>query len=287
MRDPGPVYAARLSPAEALREMLLRGVMMRKGSTVAFATTVALSAVLGYFYFARSAEEDVSASERVDQRALADARGQESVSGGPVATPTKSNVGSNPVRQWTADIPIGMSDPLQEPKSQEELQWLRRNGYPSSDALKDAMFGRASINDLVLEDGISGWELVRAEQVAAQEPHNREQAVAFLEEAASQGSIYALQSLGRVYGDPSTGNILQSEAYYKVAEMRGDWTAHMRVRHVQPTADQDLISSLMAYQFLERMDNERRAKGLQPLISDPRPGLNAFLMAMYEANKKK
>ena len=261
---------------------------MRKRSIIAFAmAAVALSAVLGYFFFARSAEQSVSASEKVDQRALVDSQGQKPASDRPVAAPTKSSVGSNPVRQSVADIQIGMGDALQEPKSQEELQWLRRNSYPSSDALKDAVFGRASISDLVLEDGISGWELVRAEQVAALEPHSRKQAISFLEEAANQGSIYALQSLGAVYGDPTTGNILQSEAYYKVAEMRGDWTAHMRVTQMHPTAEQDLISSLMAYQFLERMNNARKAKGLQPLGADPRPGLNDFLMAIYEANKKK
>jgi hypothetical protein len=262
--------------------------MTKKSTFVLAATVIALSAGLVYFVVARYAPEQVGASVMTERDvAIGPKSGVHAAihPGGNLAQP---NVMGSPIRINLGRSEVAMGDPIQAPKSQEELLWLRRNGYPSDEALKDAINnGPPSINDLVLEDGISAWELVRAEQIALLDPQNRKQAISFLQEAANQGSIYALQALGLVYGDPRSGNVVQSEAYYKAAAMRGDWSAHMRITQVQPSAEQAFISSLMAHQILESMDQSRKAKGLQALGVDPRPDVNDFLVKLYEEAMKK
>ncbi|MDH5832182.1 hypothetical protein QFW80_16815 [Luteimonas sp. M1R5S18] len=176
---------------------------------------------------------------------------------------------------------VSMGDPFLEPRSEAEVEWLRRNRYPSAAARSDAAQFMASELDFDHRDGIEAIEIVAAEQYARQHPDNRERAVEFLNEAAISGSTYALETLGRLHGsaDPVT-----SEAYFRAAAHRGDWNAHLRVKPPL-TSEQEMLASLLAHQVIENLELQRRRRGLPALGNDQRPGLDQFLRQIKEAER--
>lgn len=188
----------------------------------------------------------------------------------------------NQVQRVESRLKIG--DDYYAIRTQEELRWYERNGYPSRDTIQAAMSGWAGVADLNASDGISPWEMVRAEQLAVQRPDQSRQAVDFLEQAARQGSLYALEALGRVMSAPPFQNKLQAEAYYKAGELRGNWSAALRITPYELTQQESVLASLQAQQILDNIDHARGTAGLAPLARDVRPGLEQTLDAL--ANSK-
>ena len=141
----------------------------------------------------------------------------------------------------------------------------------------------ARVTDLDPSDGISPWEMVRAEQLSAQGPEHSKEAVEFLNRAAGEGSLYALEALGRVMSLPPFENKLQAEAYYKAAELRGNWAAAMRMTPYQLSDQEAALASMQAQQVVSNFDQIRAAVGLPPLKRDVRPGLKETLDVMTNA----
>lgn len=176
---------------------------------------------------------------------------------------------------------VTMGDPILEPRSVEEVEWLRRNLFPNAAARADAA-RFASELDFDSRDGFEAIEILAAEQFARQHVGNRSKAVKFLNEAAISGSAYALEALARLSESPV--DRVTSEAYHRAAALRGNWNAHLRIRP-ELTADQDILASLLAHQVLENLQAGRRQRGLPQFTVDPRPGLEEFLRGIKEAER--
>lgn len=176
---------------------------------------------------------------------------------------------------------VAMGDPFLEPRSEAEIEWLRRNKYPNAAAREDAA-RFASELDFDHRDGVEAVEIIAAEQFAHQHPDNRSRAVQFLNEAAISGSTYALETLARLSESPA--DPVTSEAYYRASALRGDWNAHLRVKP-DLTREQEMLADLLAHQVIDNLQRQRRQRGLPELNTDLRPGLDWFLQQVKEAER--
>ena len=174
------------------------------------------------------------------------------------------------------DRGIKLGDPLFSPNSAEDVEWLRRNGYPSDEELRAGLNATPSALDLDIEDGISPAEVVMAASLGVMGPEQRNEATSFLNEAAVRGSVYALQATGEMLTHPAVANPVQSEAYLRASVLRGDWTGNIRTR-APLSHEQDLLASLMAQQVIDNIHKQRLSRGWPPLQADPRPGLNEVM----------
>ena len=182
----------------------------------------------------------------------------------------------------TPRSPMRIGDPLQQPKTEAEVAWLVRHAYPTQDEMNEAGSGFPAATEFDARDGITPREIVRAELYALMRPADAKRAEAFLGEAAADGSIHALEALGRVYSAGPRRDPVKSEAYYRASMLRGNWPVAMRLAPPLPRQD-DLVAELMAHQVISNLNRMRAARGLPPLGYDPRPGLDEFSRAMGAA----
>lgn len=175
-----------------------------------------------------------------------------------------------------------IGDPLQQPKTDAEVAWLVRHAYPTADEVNEGGRGVPAPTEFDARDGITPREILRAELYALMRPADAERADAFLGEAAADGSIYALEALGRVYSTGARRDPVKSEAYYRASMLRGNWPIAMRLAPKLPRPD-DLIADLMAHQIIGNLNRMRAARGLPPLGYDPRPGLDEFSRSIARA----
>ena len=171
-----------------------------------------------------------------------------------------------------SDERIQIGDRLWDPKTREEADWLHRNGYPSWEQAQ-LYNGTGSPQDLP-EDlrARSAADVVLAEKVARTNRAYRDQAIAVIQSAADQGSIYALETFARIF-ESENGPGIQSEAYYRAAVMRGNWGAGL---HSDPrlNARDRYFADVRAFEILQNMNRRRAAAGLPPLGRDVRHGLD-------------
>ena len=175
-----------------------------------------------------------------------------------------------------------IGDPLHQPKTEAEVAWLVRHAYPTQDEMNEAWAGLPAATEFDARDGITPREILRAELYALQRPADAKRAEDFLAQAAADGSIHALEALGRVYSAGARRDPVKSEAYYRASMLRGNWPVAMRLAPPLKRQD-DLIAELMAHQVISNLNRMRAARGLPPLGYDPRPGLDAFSRAMGAA----
>lgn len=180
--------------------------------------------------------------------------------------------------------PMRIGDPLQQPKTDAEVAWLVRHAYPTQDEMNEAWAGFPAATEFDARDGVTPREILRAELYALTRPADAKRAEAFLGEAAADGSISALEALGRVYSAGARRDPVKSEAYYRASMLRGNWPVAMRLAPRLERQD-DLIAELMAHQVIRNLNRMRAARGLPPLGYDPRPGLDEFSRAMGAAGR--
>ena len=191
----------------------------------------------------------------------------------------RANLNARKVPGFAAEsrAKMAIGDGMFHPKTDEEVAWLVRNGHPTLEEYQAALSAAPSMANIDASDGITPTEIVHATAVATRVPGEADAAKAFIQEAAIQGSIYALHSMGEVLGDPSHANGVQSEAYRRAAILRGDWNASLFYGQPMASKRADLLATLMAQQILNNIDATRRSRGWGALDRDPRPGLNDVL----------
>ncbi|WP_406233477.1 hypothetical protein ACI703_19170 [Isoptericola jiangsuensis] len=170
-------------------------------------------------------------------------------------------------------------DPLSGAKTEADVAWLQRNGYPSAEAVQDALLRRGTrgpFNQKELQDPAA---ILDAEQLALLDPSRRSEALDFLAASAQSGSIYALETLARIYDEGANGisDPVRGSAYRKAAEIRGSWPAGLVNGRSQLTPQQDMYATLMAHQVISNIDRNRLASGLPALGVDTRPGLDELI----------
>lgn len=176
--------------------------------------------------------------------------------------------------------PVRMDDPIYGTGNASELAWLNRHLYPSEIERRDAAAAGPSAREDLLKRGPSTpTQLVRASAYMLAYPHDERTGARFLERAAIEGSIYALEELGLVYSTGPLQNRVLSEAYYRAAMLRGHWGLAFRLAP-RLTDQQDLFADLRAHQIISTMNRVRRRKGRPPLAYDERPGLDRMLGAL-------
>lgn len=172
-----------------------------------------------------------------------------------------------------------IGDPLSGAKTEADVAWLVRNGYPSSETVQDALLRRGTrgpFNQTELQDPAA---ILDAEQLALLDSSRRSEALDFLAASAQSGSIYALETLARIYDEGANGisDPVRGSAYRKAAEIRGSWPAGLVNGRSQLTPQQDMYATLMAHQIISNIDRNRLASGLPALGVDTRPGLDELI----------
>jgi hypothetical protein len=167
---------------------------------------------------------------------------------------------------------LELNDPLNTARTPAELDWLRRNGFPSEAEKKAVPVNLPAVSRINIRDGATSSELIALSEIALADESSREAAIASLNEAAALGSMYALEVLGNLYNDPRIRNPVMSEAYLRASQYRGNWATAIR-RHPAMPPERDVLASLMAQQFIENANILRAQRGMGPLQHDFRPGL--------------
>lgn len=175
---------------------------------------------------------------------------------------------------------------MYDPKTDDELKWLKKNSFPSQEEMRTGASGRAQAGEFSISDGYSAFEILRAENYGLTNAQDRERATDFLGRVAADGSIYALEALGNIYSAGPGKNIVQSEAYYRAAIIRGNWNAILRARPNMSRQD-EIVADLMAQQIILNLNRARTRRGLPPLEYDPRPGLDEFSRSIADAITRK
>lgn len=177
------------------------------------------------------------------------------------------------------DVQLG--DEMYDPASPEEVAWRNQNHYPSSSAFESASESFMEAINLDERSPITTVDIVRAQLYATAFPEDPGYSIRYLERAAANGSIYALEALASIYGSSHrSGDFLLSQSYLRAAEIRGNWAwATMRP---ELSSEQNLFVELSAQNILDEIDAYRRSLGQWPLERDPSPGLAEFLEALYD-----
>ncbi|WP_411832737.1 hypothetical protein [Pseudoxanthomonas mexicana] len=170
-----------------------------------------------------------------------------------------------------------IGDPLSGARTDAELAWLRRNGYPSNEAAQQAASQRGIGVRLDRSRALDPSTILDAEQLALLEPERRQEALEFLSESARMGSIYALEALSRSYQGGGSPDPVRAAAYLKASELRGNWPAGAMQGMIELTPQQRMYATLMAHQIIRDMQLARARAGLPPLGIDTRPGLDALI----------
>ena len=199
--------------------------------------------------------------------------------GEPSDSPSSAQARSNNASSTNGRIRAG--DPYYGTLSQEQAEWLNRNLYPTADEIRAAgsSFAALSANDFIGEP--TPERLAKAETAALARPDLAEASKRYLGSAASLGSAYALEALGRVHARPPTASWVASEAYFMAAEANGNWSLAARPR---PPLSDDLVAlaRMRAVQLRKNIESQRKARGLPPRAMDIRPGLDETLKAIEQ-----
>ena len=168
---------------------------------------------------------------------------------------------------------LELNDPLNTATTPAELDWLKRNGFPSEAEKRNIRANLPEVSRINIRDGATSTELIALSEIALADESSRAAAIANLNEAAALGSMYALEVLGNLYNDVRIRNPVMSEAYFRASQYRGNWATAIR-RHPEMPPERDVLASLMAQQFIENANLLRAQRGLGPLQHDFRPGLS-------------
>lgn len=208
----------------------------------------------------------------VEPSSKGDVAGGGDKTGLPRSAPPSRKIGDG----WGAQIDIG--DPLYNAKTMEELEWLRRNGYPSMAQREEV--AKRSVSQADLEGFPKGDPvgILVAEAILHRDPGNS-RADDYLRESSIHGSIYALEALARTKPEVDGLPSIERTAYYKAAAMRGNWVADLAGATYVKDERAAMLSSLVAQQVLEGIDTARGQLGMEPLVRDPKPGLIEFIDA--------
>lgn len=177
---------------------------------------------------------------------------------------------------------IQVGDPMYT--TQADADWLNRNFFPSTEDMR-GVGEFSSLSEMTFSGSPTPQKLASAETAAMTRPDLVESAQRYLNHAAVSGSLFALEALARIHGHPSNPNYIASEAYYRAAEMRGNWTLAARDPRALPT-EQQVVARLMAHQIISNIESERNRRGLPPLRPDYRPGLSQAMSAIRERSQK-
>lgn len=191
-----------------------------------------------------------------------------------------------PLGEPLASIPVGDLD-VRDAANPMELHWARRNLAFSPAFLEKVRSKRQPLSSVNPDDGFSLEELAVAYEGALDplvRPDQRRMAIALLEEAATQGSIQALSSLGQLRASGEHRSPIEAEAHFLLAEMRGDWSVGMRfvttdLLYSLDTTERS-IASLRAHEILAEINRIRSERGQPPLGVDPRPGIGRAMQTI-------
>lgn len=182
--------------------------------------------------------------------------------------------------------PVRKDDPIYGTEDAAELAWVNRHLYPSEAERRDAAAAAPSARDDLLKRGpYTPTQLARASAYMLAYPHDARTGAQFLERAAIEGSIHALEELGLMYSTGPLRNRVLSEAYYRAAMLRGHWGLAFRLAPGL-TQQQALFAELRAHQIVSNMNRVRRREGRPPLVYDERPGLDRVMKALVEEARK-
>ncbi|HEU4813674.1 MAG TPA: hypothetical protein VFS99_05545 [Xanthomonadaceae bacterium] len=185
---------------------------------------------------------------------------------------------ADPGRAAIAADRIEIGDRLWNPATQAEADWLNRHWYPTWEQAQ-LYNGTGGPSDLPPDlKARSAADIVLAEKVADTNRAYRDEALAVLQSAADNGSIYALQAFARVF-EAEGGPGVQSAAYYRASVLRGDWAGGLASR-AQLSPRERYVADVRAHQILMNLDRRRTAAGLPPLGRDVRTGLEGAIDAL-------
>lgn len=197
------------------------------------------------------------------------------VEGGPAGGATVERL--SPGHVSSASPRIG--DAFSGAKTDADVAWLVRNGYPSTEAVRDALLRRGARGVLDRSELLDPAAILDAEQLALLDPVRRREAMDFLADSAQSGSIYALETIARIHdaGVNGVSDPVRASAYRKAAEMRGSWPAGLANGRFQLTPQQEMYATLMAHQVIANIELDRQKTGLPPIGIDTRPGLDDLI----------
>ena len=154
-----------------------------------------------------------------------------------------------------------IGDPLSGAKTQADVAWLQRNGYPSAEMAQQVMTQRGAGAQLDQSRLIDPLAILSAEQLALFDPARRQEALDFLARSAQAGSIYALETLSRIYQGSDLFDPIRATAYMKAAEIRGNWAAGLALGKTELSAQQRMYATLMAHQIIQNLQRARDLPG--------------------------
>lgn len=226
-------------------------------------------------------------ASREERHAEAEAPSQQSSRDVAREAQVAASPSQRPIGGLVASIADGDLD-VRDAANPMELDWARRNLAFSPALLEKVRAKRQPLSSINPDDGFSLEELAVAYEGALDPlipPEQRRMAIALLEEAATQGSIRALYSLGELRASYSEHRApVEAEAYFRLAEMRGDWSVGMRF----PLTDvlyslnvtEETLASLRAHEILAQINSIRFERGQPPLGVDPRPGIGRAMQTI-------
>ncbi|CAH0244193.1 hypothetical protein [Stenotrophomonas lactitubi] len=178
--------------------------------------------------------------------------------------------------EWGRSVEMG--DPLYGAKNADDLEWLRRNGYPSMEQRQRVSERASSDVDLKSMPVGDPVGIMLAESILQRDPSNA-RAEEYLRQSSIRGSIYALEAIARTKPEVDGVPSIERVAYYKAAAMRGNWAVDVAGASYVRDERVAMLSSMMAQQIVSGIDKARGQLGMDPLVRDPKPGLIDFINA--------
>ena len=183
-------------------------------------------------------------------------------------------------RRASDRTPIQTGDDLYPSETTAGIDWLNRNGFPSSFELSQQSNRFSDVDEINIRDGATAPELLDLERLSnSQNEEVRKEALKKLNESAAFGSMFALEVLARAHTVAPNKNFVWSEAYYRASEIRGNWAVALRLRP-RLTETEQLAADLTAQLILQNANKLRAQHGLPPLVYDARPGLEQTINAL-------
>jgi len=167
----------------------------------------------------------------------------------------------------------------------EDVAWMQRNGYPTRAMTEATLAARGQGATLRFSGSPDPEAILEAEQIALNDPSRQKEAIQTLSKHAQSGSVYALETMARIYQDGARPDPIRAKAFMKAAEMRGNWAAGLAPLKHQLTTQQELYASVMAHQIIRNLSQQRERMRLPPLTVDTRPGLDQLIMEIDEIHR--
>lgn len=179
-------------------------------------------------------------------------------------------------RQSQSAQPPAESLPLEEMVAIED--WAKERLYPT-----EAEFGRSTLygTDLPLPPDLiprTTQELYDSAQMAFDSTGREDDARTALLNAATNGAVYGLVAMGQAL---QASRPVESEGYYRAAQLLGDWSVVFRPGHTLNVV-QDRTATLYGFHIVNVLNERRSAQGLPPLVPIVRPGVDAALAELIE-----